>query len=440
MKRAHAAPNISRELTATAAAMTPPTIVVMGDGGAGKTALLRAAGLVHGVDSGPPLPLECAAPPEIANTDAEILEISEGTSVGAADRAALMRMSLRVRTLDRTVVVIVIDLSRPSAALERLDHWVEELRTTLDGVHASMDAADVAALRAARADEWASASARLRWLDQTDDDADAADGAAEPPRGELPRGVLELNLGMRLIVVANKLDELRALRAPPAHVAALRLALRRACVRVGAPVIFTSAAAATGGPAPGAGGVSAELVGVLLRRLVPDWSADESAEAPADSDAISGHDERAELADADEIGRDHAPLGHDTSERLDTLDGGAEIDPKPLFAATSRARPDAVRPDADAAVVAARPELSAELEHGEAADQAFLRRMQIELGFGASAKVPTAPTPAATPAAGAPPKRALAAEGGVKKEPNQEELTAFFKNIAAGGPKAKPKR
>eukprot|EP00966_Prymnesium_polylepis_P031532 733437-Prymnesium_polylepis.1 len=81
----------------------PPRLVVVGDGGVGKTSLLRAAGLRnpgtagHGTDS----LLECACV-EAPRADqlsgvkahADVQELAGGAWVGGVDHCALMRAAL----------------------------------------------------------------------------------------------------------------------------------------------------------------------------------------------------------------------------------------------------------------------------------------------------------------------------------------------------------
>ena len=235
---------------------SPPRALVLGDGGSGKSSLLRAAGLSQ--TNGDGLLLECSSIEAPASDvgelsglrpHADVWELAGGAWVGGVDHSKLARSALARARSSCALVLIVLDLSEPRSLVDRARYWLSLVESRLaeacadaeDGGAPSDPALLLERLRERVAADWA--WHRSRWLEHSDGVSEA--GAVPSPNkpqssSQLPDGVLSRNPGVRLLLVGTKWDELLRLRLPTPLVEHVQYQMRSLCVSCGAEVVYTA--------------------------------------------------------------------------------------------------------------------------------------------------------------------------------------------------------
>eukprot|EP00899_Mesostigma_viride_P011040 jgi/Mesvir1/19938/Mv13203-RA.1 len=268
-------------LVAGAPVASAHSVVIVGDPLTGKQSLLRA---LKARDDGLPLGLQLsadaqksgavaavrrglgytflnapAAAPDVTpeRRSSSIFVRAPGANSGSRERkvsvwstsdARLLRFALNPATAANAVVVILLDMSRPWTALFSLGQWVSRLRSHMADVLRDMDERHVAELMDDVGAPWRDYAAAILASESGPGDENSSDTASTSAdlAGQLPGLDVEVNLALPLVVVGTKSDKLAEVQAEQqlsdADLEALQTALRRACLSLGASLLYVSSA------------------------------------------------------------------------------------------------------------------------------------------------------------------------------------------------------
>eukprot|EP00048_Salpingoeca_helianthica_P024260 m.30856 g.30856 ORF g.30856 m.30856 type:complete len:446 (-) comp9274_c0_seq2:311-1648(-) len=208
--------------------------IVLGDEGAGKSSLVaRLQGRKHANEEhaqGTGLEYSYIDVKDEDSGEEVITRLGVYTLDNSSDYKSLLPFVMTKENLETFLVVIVLDMSRPWTALQSLDQWLKVLDTHMKS------------LEAPNLDE-------LRAKVIADYQAYSETGTAPADDGEqialpLEAGVLTFNLGLPVIVVANKSDMADALERDfdyrNEHFEFIQMHLRKACLRYGAALLYSN--------------------------------------------------------------------------------------------------------------------------------------------------------------------------------------------------------
>eukprot|EP00164_Ancoracysta_twista_P007340 GFYU01010400.1.p1 GENE.GFYU01010400.1~~GFYU01010400.1.p1 ORF type:complete len:449 (-),score=122.63 GFYU01010400.1:74-1387(-) len=165
----------------------------------------------------------------------------------------LLRFPLNASTVKYSVAIVCLDLSEPWRAMESLKTWVGVLKAHIEGVHNEMSDGDVESMKQSILDEFqlyqepsAEKEGKVQLLRQGSKSRLSVNYSNVDPKSQLPlgEGVLTSNLGIPLIVVGTKSDQLTMLEKEyhygEAHFDFIQRHLRLFSLEYGASLVYTS--------------------------------------------------------------------------------------------------------------------------------------------------------------------------------------------------------
>ncbi|KAI9471298.1 hypothetical protein LPJ78_005592 [Coemansia sp. RSA 989] len=226
----------------TTKAVAQKRILVLGDAGSGKTAVVKqlqqaAQGSETDIDEVSEHDMGLTYRyMDVDDEDGEETIARVGLYQLASDRSAdcgLLRLVLDAQTFGATAAVIVLDWARPWRFIKSLLRWMHVLSTSVEDVGSSWAGRAAVAEGRERLERF--------WQEYSDNGTRPSGVDVLLPLGS---GVLEGNLGLPLVVVCTKADAMGVLERERGFSEEdfdyIQQVLRAVCLRLGAALVYTS--------------------------------------------------------------------------------------------------------------------------------------------------------------------------------------------------------
>jgi dynein light intermediate chain 1 len=323
-----------------------------------------------------------------------------------------MQFMIQPQVLERTALVVALDLSRPWELMSSLEGWVRCLESHVLPAVGELSVGLQDSLK----------GALLNHVKNYKEPQDEGAAVAEVQDGDevdtpLSTGVLTTNLGVPLVVVCCRADVMQAQEREEKDATAserrfdfIQQRLRKFCIKYGAALIFTAAKTGTN---------CKLLQQYLLHRLYPTNFNFKLKPSPVDRDTLffpSGYDNLDLIGDPVQPWADDTPFEEAVKNPNPTADADAQASKSADGAA-----------DADAEKKLAPLEV----------EQGWLKTLQKlqQLQKDATGSTSFAATPRTASAPEAKDPRSPPAAGGAKAEVKTADLQNFFNNLLQRGDK-----
>ncbi|PRP85614.1 dynein light intermediate chain [Planoprotostelium fungivorum] len=169
---------------------------------------------------------------------------------GDKEYADLLTFAMGKNAISRSIVVITLDMSQPWNALDDLQKWLTVLEGHIKSVHQQLTPGAIDELRSNQVSDI------LVYNEMAAGEEGKANEAKTPMRrtrktaeeltnAVLPEGVLTENLGVSIVVVCTKTDQMAQLEKEynykESHFEFIQQSIRRVCIQYGAALIYSSA-------------------------------------------------------------------------------------------------------------------------------------------------------------------------------------------------------